>query len=205
MRIWKETVYRFDSGSFKQWRRSTLQQIGIRKSEGLQLLHCDQLNLFLIILIWLKIISMKVDMVQFDSTFRWMRICTGIMYLWFGLLKFFPSISPAEQIASQTVQLLTMHAFSDRTGLCLLASWEVFVGICFIFKVVFRPALILFFLHMLGTFTPFLLIRSMVFEHFPYGFTLVGQYIFKNLVLIGVGWMLWQYEFRRVKVNPVIG
>ena len=40
---------------------------------------------------------------------------------------------------------------------------------------------------MLGTFTPLLLYPTETFVHFPYAPTLEGQYIIKNLVLVGAG------------------
>jgi CRP-like cAMP-binding protein len=45
-------------------------------------------------------------------------------------------------------------------------------------------ALLLLFLHMPGTFLPIVLLPEEVFRTFPFGLTLEGQYIVKNLVLI---------------------
>jgi hypothetical protein len=43
------------------------------------------------------------------------------------------------------------------------------------------------FLQMIGTLTPIFLLPDQVFSRFPYGLTLEGQYIVKNLVVISSG------------------
>jgi len=42
------------------------------------------------------------------------------------------------------------------------------------------------------TFTPLLLFPDLSFKIAPYGFTLVGQYIMKNIIIISVAWIMWQ-------------
>ena len=36
-----------------------------------------------------------------------LRISVGIVFMWFGILKFFPNISPAQDIATNTINKLT--------------------------------------------------------------------------------------------------
>ena len=43
------------------------------------------------------------------------------------------------------------------------------------------------FVQMIGTLTPIFLLPDQVFTRFPYGLTLEGQYIIKNLVVISSG------------------
>ena len=45
----------------------------------------------------------------------------GVVYLWFGALKFFPGLSPAQSLAIGTIHELTFHIFSDTIALVLLA------------------------------------------------------------------------------------
>ena len=42
-------------------------------------------------------------------------VCIGVVYLWFGMLKFFPGISPAETIAIDTITELTLGVVSPHT------------------------------------------------------------------------------------------
>ena len=50
-----------------------------------------------------------------------------------------------------------------------------------------RPGLFLLALQMPGTFLPLVLLPEICFVNFPFDLTLEGQYIVKNLVLIGAG------------------
>jgi uncharacterized membrane protein YkgB len=36
-----------------------------------------------------------------------LRISLGIVFFWFGFLKFFPNVSPAESLATDTINVLT--------------------------------------------------------------------------------------------------
>jgi hypothetical protein len=36
-----------------------------------------------------------------------LRVSSGIVFLWFGILKFFPSVSPAEELAIRTIDVLS--------------------------------------------------------------------------------------------------
>jgi uncharacterized membrane protein YkgB len=113
-----------------------------------------------------------------------LRLSIGIIFLWFGLLKFFKGMSPAETLAIKTIDKLTLHMLNEKLIITGLAAWETIIGIGLIFKIYLRATLLLLFLQMLGTFTPLLLFPSDVFTHFPFALTIEGQYIFKNIVII---------------------
>ena len=113
-------------------------------------------------------------------------IAIGLVYLWFGALKFFPGVSPAENLAIGTIHELTFHIFSDQLALLLLALWEVAIGVLLLTGLLRRTALYLALIHILLTFTPFVLLPEQVFTQAPFGLTLVGQYIVKNLIILGI-------------------
>jgi len=116
-----------------------------------------------------------------------LRISLGVIFFWFGMLKFFAGLSPAEALAIQTIDILTFGLIGPETVRFGLAFWEVLIGIGLIFNVLLRETLLLMFLQMLGTMTPIILLPDKVFNIFPYALTLEGQYIFKNLVVISAG------------------
>lgn len=126
---------------------------------------------------------------------KMLRYSFGIVYLWFGALKFFPGLSPAEQLAGDTIERLSFYLVPGRVGLMVLASWEVFLGLGLILGFRNRILFTLLFIHLLGTFSPLILFRSLSFSAFPYGFTLIGQYIAKNIVFLAAGWILWTSTF----------
>jgi uncharacterized membrane protein YphA (DoxX/SURF4 family) len=118
---------------------------------------------------------------------RWMarngitilRVALGVVFVWFGALKLFPGLSPAEDLVRATVPFVPGDIF-----LPFLAVWEIVIGIGFIAGRFLRLAILLLFLQMPGTLAPIVLLPDQVFNVFPFGLTLEGQYIVKNFVLI---------------------
>ncbi len=114
-----------------------------------------------------------------------MRVGLGIIFLWFGALKFFPGLSPAEELVRNTVYFVNPDLFIP-----VLATWEVLIGIGLIVGKFMRITLLLLFLQMPGTALPILVLPDVVWTSFPFGLTLEGQYIIKNLVLVSAGLVL---------------
>jgi uncharacterized membrane protein YphA (DoxX/SURF4 family) len=108
-----------------------------------------------------------------------LRIALGVVFIWFGALKLFPGMSPAEDLVRATVPWLPGGLF-----LPLLAIWEIAIGVGFLTGRALRITILLLFLQMPGTLAPVLLLPERVFAVFPFALTLEGQYIVKNLVLI---------------------
>lgn len=135
------------------------------------------------------------------NPFKILSISIGIIYVWFGVLKFFFGLSPAEQVASQTIHQLTFGLLSDHVAITTLAIWECVLGIMLILRRYMKLVLILMFTHMCFTFTPFIFFPHQTFMHLPYDFTLLGQYIMKNIIIISSGIVLWQYY---VKGTPTV-
>lgn len=116
-----------------------------------------------------------------------LRLSIGIIFIWYGVLKFFPEISSAENIASVTIEKLSLGLISGRLAMLILAVWETLIGMGLISGFFLRETLLLLFLQMLGTLTPLILFPEVTFKSFPFVPTLEGQYIFKNLVIIASG------------------
>ena len=53
-----------------------------------------------------------------------LRVSVGIVFLWFGVLKFFPGMSPAQELASRTIALLSLGLVSPSVSVPLLALLE---------------------------------------------------------------------------------
>jgi uncharacterized membrane protein YkgB len=130
-----------------------------------------------------------------------LRFSIGLIYLWFGALKFFYGLSPAEAIASQTIHQLTFGLLPDHIAIDILAIGECTIGLLLILCKWMKTVLLMMFIHMSFTFTPFLFFPHQTFMHMPYDFTLLGQYIMKNIIIISCGLVLWQ---QYVKGMPTI-
>ncbi len=113
-----------------------------------------------------------------------LRIGLGIIFLWFGLLKFFPGLSPAQDLATRTIAALSFGLVGPALSLPILATWEVLIGVGLIVGRWMRVILLILGAQMLGTITPLLLFPSEAFTLAPFAPTLEGQYMIKNIVLV---------------------
>jgi uncharacterized membrane protein YphA (DoxX/SURF4 family) len=116
-----------------------------------------------------------------------LRISLGVVFFWFGFLKFFPGISSAETLATQTIETLTFGIVTPALSLPVLAFWECAISLGLITGKFMRITLLLLFVQMLGTVTPLFLFPEQTWVIFPFVPTLEGQYIIKNVVLISAG------------------
>jgi len=145
---------------------------------------------------------MKLTSDRFDKLDRsitgWMagnglkllRWSIGLIFLWYGLLKYFEGLSPAQNLAIETISIVTFGLIPDNFIIYGLATLEVLIGAGLVFKIFLRVTLLMLFLQMAGTFLPVFLFPGEVFNIFPYSLTLEGQYIIKNLVIISSGIVL---------------
>jgi uncharacterized membrane protein YkgB len=129
-----------------------------------------------------------------SRTIKLIRLSLGIIFLWYGMLKFFPTLSPAEALATQTIDILFFGLISPSVSIKLLAILEVSIGIGFIFGIYTRYVVFVFLGHMICTFAPLFILPELSFTQAPYAFTLVGQYIVKNVVFILAGILIYQNE-----------
>lgn len=126
---------------------------------------------------------------------RWMarygitllRVTLGVIFFWFGVLKFFPGASPAQELAGRTIEQMSFGMVPPAVSLPILATWECLIGLGLIFGVLLRLTLGLLFLQMPGTLMPLFFYPHETFTQPPFAPTLEGQYIIKNLVLISAG------------------
>jgi len=126
---------------------------------------------------------------------RWMaengitllRISVGIVFVWFGVLKFVPGLSPADELATRTIATLSFGLVQPDVSRPTLALWETLIGFGLISGRFMRATLLLLFLQMVGTVTPLFLFPAETWSRFPIAPTLEGQYIIKNIVLVSAG------------------
>lgn len=113
-----------------------------------------------------------------------LRLSMGIIYFWYGILKII-GISPVEELVFKATHWIGTHHF-----VMFLGFYEVLIGLFLAIKKFLRLGLILLFLQFPGTFLPLFFNPEDCFTFIPFGLTLEGQYIFKNLILISAGLVL---------------
>lgn len=122
---------------------------------------------------------------------RWMaehgltflRASIGVVFFWFGVLKFWPDLSPADALATATIDELTFGMVPETPARILLAALETAIGVGLILGKWMRVTLLLLIGQMLGTITPLFLFPDLTWSQFLVP-TLEGQYILKNVVLV---------------------
>jgi uncharacterized membrane protein YphA (DoxX/SURF4 family) len=116
---------------------------------------------------------------------RWsvpaLRVALGLVFLGFGVLKFFPGASPAESIAARTVETLTFGLVGGTAAVIFTAVLETFIGLTLLTGRLLRAGLVALAVAMAGILSPIVLFAGELFGH---GMTLLGQYVLKDLVLV---------------------
>lgn len=132
---------------------------------------------------WKKYLQIEVYLSHYfkKKGISLLRYALGIIFFWYGLLKVM-GISPVEELVYHATHWLGTHHFVTFLGV-----WEMVIGVCLLIKKWNRWGVILLFMQFPGTFLPLFLNPEDCFTVVPYGLTLEGQYIFKNLVLIAAG------------------
>jgi uncharacterized membrane protein YphA (DoxX/SURF4 family) len=130
----------------------------------------------------------KVD--RFISEELWrvgvplLRFGLGVVFIWFGALKLIGT-SPAVEMVARTVYWLDPRVFIPMLG-----WWEIAIGVCLAIPAFTRLGILLLALQMPGTFLPLVLLPEVCYEGAIWNLTLEGQYIVKNLVIIGAAMVL---------------
>jgi uncharacterized membrane protein YkgB len=110
------------------------------------------------------------------------RIAFFIIFFWFGALKVV-GLSPAHSLVQglfeKTISFMNFGDFMVLFGL-----FECLIGILFLFPRLGRVVMPLLLIHMGMTFMPLILVPGMTWSS-SFVPTLEGQYIIKNLALIG--------------------
>lgn len=127
---------------------------------------------------------------------KFARLALGIVFIWFGALKIIGELSPAYDLVAATVYWLTPEIIIPLIGL-----WEVAIGVAFLFPPLTRVALLLLIPQMPATFLPLVLLPAVTFTVVPWGLTLEGQYIVKNLVIIACALIIGGTALRKDRTD----
>jgi uncharacterized membrane protein YkgB len=150
---------------------------------------------------WFEQVDRRITEWMADHGLTFLRFALGIVFFWFGILKLFPGASPAEDLAARTIDALTLGVVQPQVALPILAVWEMAIGIGLFINRWMRVTLLLLVVQMLGTITPLVLFPAETWTTFPVAPTLEGQYIIKNVVLIGAA-MVVGATVRGGRIDP---
>lgn len=125
--------------------------------------------------------------------YYFLKYSLALVFIWFGILKPL-GLSSANDIVTKTVYFVDPSWFVPFLG-----WWEVAIGVCILFRPLVRVGLFLMAFQMIGTFLPLVLLPDIIYIKFPFVMTLEGQYIIKNLILIGAGMIVGSHVRDREK------
>ncbi len=113
-----------------------------------------------------------------------LRASVGLVFLGFGVLKFFPGASPAEELAVHTLEKLSLGVLSGQAALLTTAIAECFIGLTLVTGKLLRLGLVVMAGSLVGIMSPLVLFFSDLFPGTP---TLEAQYVLKDIVLVAAG------------------
>ena len=114
-----------------------------------------------------------------------LRVSLGAIFLGFGALKFFPGVSPAQGLVEATTDILTLGLIPGPEALVGVAMLECVIGLCLLSGRGMRGAVYLLAIQMVGILSPVVLLPGRLFAGPHDAPTLEGQYVLKDLVLVG--------------------
>jgi putative oxidoreductase len=113
-----------------------------------------------------------------------LRVSLGLVFLGFGVLKFFPDASPAQALVERTLETLTFGLLSGETALVVTAVAECFIGLTLVTGKLVKAGLVVLAGSLVGIMSPLVLFYGDLFPGAP---TLEAQYVFKDIVLAAAG------------------
>ncbi len=126
--------------------------------------------------------SSRSQSMLLDRLLRWPL---GVIYLWFGALKLVGMSTVVELVRS------AYPGFASAPLFCALALFELAIGVALLVGLWTRWAAGAAVLHLLGTFGVFFAAPRLAFlPTFPF-LTLEGEFVLKNLVLLGAAVAIW--------------
>jgi len=119
-----------------------------------------------------------------------LRIAVGLVFLAFGLLKFFPGVSPVEELTIKTTDALSFDLVPGGIAIVLIASLECIIGLLLISGRGLRIAVYLLAGQLIGILAPLVLFTGRLFDGPHSAPTLEGQYVIKDIILVASGFVV---------------
>ncbi len=138
--------------------------------------------------------SQRVD----ERVHRWLRansimvlrVSLGVVFLAFGVLKYFPGVSPAEELSKTTMEALTFDLVPGHVAIVFVATLECAIGLLLIAGRLLRVTVYLLTAELVGILAPLALFPGRLFAGPHNAPTLEGQYVLKDIVLVAAGFVV---------------
>jgi hypothetical protein len=87
-----------------------------------------------------------------------LRVAVGAIFLAFGVLKYFPGISPAQDLTEAATDKLTLGLVPGDVAIVFVATLECFIGVCLLAGRWMRVAIWLLAVEFVGILSPLVLL-----------------------------------------------
>ncbi|MCA1680590.1 MAG: DoxX family protein [Actinobacteria bacterium] len=125
-----------------------------------------------------------------DHSIQLLRIVVGLVFLIFGVLKFFPDVSPVEELTIKTTDALSFDVVPGHIAIVIIACLECIIGLLLITGRFLRIAIYLLAGQLIGILAPLVLFTGRLFDGPHNAPTLEGQYVIKDLILVASGFVV---------------
>jgi len=119
-----------------------------------------------------------------------LRITVGLVLLSFGVLKFFPDVSPVENLTIKTTDAMSFDLVPGHIAIVLVAISETLIGLLLIAGRFLRVATYLLLGQLIGILAPLVLFTGRLFDGPHNAPTLEGQYVIKDLILVAAAFVV---------------
>ncbi len=113
-----------------------------------------------------------------------LRVVVGLVILAFGVLKFFPGVSPAEELTIKTTDALSFGLVPGHVAIVIVATLETILGLLLVSGRLLRLAIYLLAGQLVGVLAPLALFTERLFSGPHHAPTLEGQYVIKDLIVV---------------------
>lgn len=125
-----------------------------------------------------------------------LRIAVGAVFLGFGVLKYFPGVSPAQNLTEATTHILFLGLVPGDVAIVMIATLECTIGILLLANRGMRVAVWLLATEFIGILSPLILLSGRLFAGPHHAPTLEGQYCLKDLILVAAALVIAAGTFR---------
>lgn len=119
-----------------------------------------------------------------------LRVAVGFVILVFGVLKFFPGVSPAEELTIKTTDALSFGLVPGHIAIVIVATLETVIGLLLVTGAFVRVAVYLLAGQLIGILAPLVLFTERLFSGPHSAPTLEGQYVIKDLIIVAAGFVV---------------
>ena len=125
-----------------------------------------------------------------------LRIAVGAIFLGFGVLKYFPGVSPAQNLTEATTHILFLGLIPGDVAIVMIATLECTIGVLLLTNRGMRLAVWLLAIEFVGILSPIFLLPGRLFAGPHHAPTITGQYCLKDIILVAAALVIAAGTFR---------